>query len=918
MKGCAPSGSTGGEEADAVALYQAVTGEACVSAARAAVRAAGGDANAAANAFFAAAHHSSVTSRAALRRGAGGELLVAATGHGRKEEGLRADHAATAEARGAGHARSSAEGKRVETADAGASGSCALQLPPSAVAVGWAPLLESGADIEAQCAADSARNDGVLAALGASELYSDPGFAADAASIDGAVAEGAPPPPKCRCGAEALCKRVSKDGPTQGRLFYCCAKGRANEGGCGYFHWAPKGAAPSGRGRKSAERAWRRCGPPMFRLSGPGGPKAEDVRQGSVGDCWFVSVLSTLATRPELVRRLLPLPGAAATRGAHRVRLFIDGRWRELLLDNRLPCRADAQGHALAYAKAAGAEADMLWVAMLEKAYASAHGSYRAISGGWMAEAFLDLTGCACESLWFSEEAVDLRLTWARLLSWQEAGYLMALATGAGGKELRKKGLVGGHAYSIIRVCEEADAKPAKQTTLQSFFASVPSPAKKKRRTGGGDGGPSGSQAAVIDLTGTSSDEDCVVVAASAPASRSDAELALALQREEEGLDPAAVAETASRAIFDDGVLRLVAIRNPHGKGNGWAGEFGRRSTAWSDKLREKLGGPSARRSDGSFWMRFEDVVRYFELIDVCMAPKGTFHTASFEFTIPRGRTCTGALLELRTLGGARAPVQLAIVQPTKRSRSEEHYWYAPAGLLSTGVEVAPRGADRVSTHCVMAGASAVRVTPFSLHSQQAGDVSLVLRVVSPVPLAARRTGGDAALCEAFARAACGTAVKRHFLGEGSMLACVGGALEGEAVLVAINTSDRVLLGLRLYMTAKRGAVARGPGTRQPVQSDEDGAWLVELAPGTCRVLASAASTNTWEWCYDYRFERVAPGALRTPRPFPAPGGDRCWSTHAATEDARELVACAEAARNFRPEVRGGFRRGRVGKRCVA
>ena len=42
------------------------------------------------------------------------------------------------------------------------------------------------------------------------------------------------------------------------------------------------------------------------------------------------------------------------------------------------------------------------------------------------------------------------------------------------------------------------------------------------------------------------------------------------------------------------------------------------------------------------------------------------------------------------------------------------------------------------------------------------------------------------------------------------MLACVGGALEGEAVLVAINTSDRVLLGLRLYMTAKRGAVARG------------------------------------------------------------------------------------------------------------
>ena len=34
-----------------------------------------------------------------------------------------------------------------------------------------------------------------------------------------------------------------------------------------------------------------------------------------------------------------------------------------------------------------------LWASLVEKAYAKAHGSYQSISGGWVAEALLDLTG---------------------------------------------------------------------------------------------------------------------------------------------------------------------------------------------------------------------------------------------------------------------------------------------------------------------------------------------------------------------------------------------------------------------------------------------------------------------------------------------------------------------------------------------
>jgi hypothetical protein len=46
-------------------------------------------------------------------------------------------------------------------------------------------------------------------------------------------------------------------------------------------------------------------------------------------------------------------------------------------------------------------------VPLIEKAYAKSHGSYRAISGGEIAEALLDLTGCPCETINFDRPPPD-------------------------------------------------------------------------------------------------------------------------------------------------------------------------------------------------------------------------------------------------------------------------------------------------------------------------------------------------------------------------------------------------------------------------------------------------------------------------------------------------------------------------------
>ena len=170
--------------------------------------------------------------------------------------------------------------------------------------------------------------------------------------------------------------------------------------------------------------------------------------------------------------------------GAYFLRLFLDGKWQGLVVDSRLPVRgadtqvlrganaagsrrrkADADEFRPAYSRAAG---NQLWVPLVEKAHAKAHGSYHAISGGWISEGLVDLTGCPTESLRLrgrvgagSSERLDA--IWARLLSYAAARFPMGCATHRGDAA---RGIVGGHAYSVMDVREVRGLTKGRQTTL--------------------------------------------------------------------------------------------------------------------------------------------------------------------------------------------------------------------------------------------------------------------------------------------------------------------------------------------------------------------------------------------------------------------------------------------------------------------
>ena len=186
------------------------------------------------------------------------------------------------------------------------------------------------------------------------------------------------------------------------------------------------------------------------------GFRPADVQQGGVGDCWFMSALAVVAERHDLMSKLLPNLNSGAESGCHEVRLFLDGRWTSLLVDDQLPTtakqrRPTADGSGLAFGRCARRQ---LWVSLIEKAYAKAHGAYRFISGGETSEALLELTGAPTEVVQFRDPGFDPDLFWARLVSLLQAGCPIGCGTGA--ETLEELGLVGQHAYSVL----ETDSAP--------------------------------------------------------------------------------------------------------------------------------------------------------------------------------------------------------------------------------------------------------------------------------------------------------------------------------------------------------------------------------------------------------------------------------------------------------------------------
>ncbi|XP_053454329.1 calpain-10 isoform X9 [Nycticebus coucang] len=141
---------------------------------------------------------------------------------------------------------------------------------------------------------------------------------------------------------------------------------------------------------------WRRpqeiCATPRLF---PDNPWEGQVKQGLLGDCWFLCACAALQKGRHLLDQVIP-PGQPSWsdqtyRGSFTCRIWQFGHWVEVTTDDRLPCLAGR----LCFSRCQ--REDVFWLPLLEKVYAKVHGSYEHLWAGQVADALVDLTGGLAE-----------------------------------------------------------------------------------------------------------------------------------------------------------------------------------------------------------------------------------------------------------------------------------------------------------------------------------------------------------------------------------------------------------------------------------------------------------------------------------------------------------------------------------------
>jgi hypothetical protein len=160
-------------------------------------------------------------------------------------------------------------------------------------------------------------------------------------------------------------------------------------------------------------------------LYGPSGPKASDVRQGEVGDCYFLSALAGLAAgHPELIQKAIQPAGATEVMQSgkkvvvHHYDVTLYARHPPtdasaplepvtVRVDDTIPCRQVEWDNFRSFDPMADAPAGAKWAALFEKAFAALDPEgYAGIGrGGSPVAALEQLTGVRADGLSRIEDA---------------------------------------------------------------------------------------------------------------------------------------------------------------------------------------------------------------------------------------------------------------------------------------------------------------------------------------------------------------------------------------------------------------------------------------------------------------------------------------------------------------------------------
>ena len=175
----------------------------------------------------------------------------------------------------------------------------------------------------------------------------------------------------------------------------------------------------------------------------------DDIIQGTLGDCYFLSAIAALCKFPKLVEKLFYIKEKCVEH-CYGCYFRISGVWKLVLIDDYFPCYG-RYGLNFAFSYTNGNE---LWVVLIEKAWAKLNGNYVKVIGGEPHEVFDHITNAYSEK--FAIGKIDSETLWRHLKDSEDKGFIMTAGTSADtyNLDIEEKGLVPGHAYTILKIQE--------------------------------------------------------------------------------------------------------------------------------------------------------------------------------------------------------------------------------------------------------------------------------------------------------------------------------------------------------------------------------------------------------------------------------------------------------------------------------
>jgi len=185
------------------------------------------------------------------------------------------------------------------------------------------------------------------------------------------------------------------------------------------------------------------------------GPTRFDVNQGTLGDCWMLAAMANLTLVDELLHKVVPDDqGFYADQdnyaGIFHFRIWQYGEWIDVVVDDYLPT---VNGELIYICSK---DKNEFWTALLEKAYAKIHGSYKSLEGGSVADAMVDFSGGCSERYELNDKSRWMEIYQAMQNGWEgKPRSLISCHLKPDPEVLEAKtstGLVRGHAYSVTKV----------------------------------------------------------------------------------------------------------------------------------------------------------------------------------------------------------------------------------------------------------------------------------------------------------------------------------------------------------------------------------------------------------------------------------------------------------------------------------